>query len=248
MKTQPHSTKSGNRSLLRLPDGSMIDRARNEACRRDFVSFIELVFSLLAPGRSLHMNWHIRALAYYLEHVRLGRIRRLIINLPPRFLKSIISSVAFPAYVLGHDPTKRIIAISYGLELATKFAHDSRIVMSSDRYKGIFPRTRLLRSNESEIVTTQGGHRLATSIDGPLTGRGGDIIVIDDPHKLSDVDSDSRCEHVYDTYRNTILSRLDDHEKWCNCADRATIPQRRFVRLAFEPFHWLDGFEVSHDC
>ena len=71
------------------------------------------------------MNWHIQALAYDLEQVRLGRIKRLIINLPPRFLKSLIASIAFPAFVLGHDPTKRIIVISYGLELATKFAYDS---------------------------------------------------------------------------------------------------------------------------
>jgi hypothetical protein len=68
------------------------------------------------------------------------------------------------------------------------------------------------RSNEAEITTTRGGHRLATSIDGPLTGRGGDIIVIDDPHKLSDVESDIKREHVYHTYRNTILTRLDDNE------------------------------------
>jgi hypothetical protein len=68
------------------------------------------------------------------------------------------------------------------------------------------------RSNEAEITTTRGGHRFATSIDGSLTGRGGDIIVIDDPHKLSEVESDIKREHVYDTYRNTILTRLDNNE------------------------------------
>ena len=67
-------------------------------------SFIEAVFNLLNPGRRFFMNWHILALAYHLEQVRLGRIKRLIINLPPRFLKSLISSIAFPAFVLGHDP------------------------------------------------------------------------------------------------------------------------------------------------
>src|SRR5690242_15509206 len=133
MNKRSRSGKSRKRSASRLPDGSTIDRALKDACRLDFVSFIELVFSLLAPGRPFWMNWHIRALAYYLEQVRRGKIRCLIINLPPRFLKSIIASIAFPAYVLGHDPTKRIIAISYGLGLAIKFAGDSHTVMSSDQ-------------------------------------------------------------------------------------------------------------------
>ena len=148
----------------------------NEVCRTDLVSFIELVFQLLAPGRPFFMNWHIQALAYVLEQVRLGTIKRLIINLPPRFLKSIVASVALPAFALGHDPTEQVLVISYGLDLATKFAYKSGMVMSSRRYKAIFPGTRLMRSNNSEIVTTRNGYRLASSIDGPLTGRGADLI------------------------------------------------------------------------
>jgi predicted phage terminase large subunit-like protein len=84
--------------------------------------------------------------------------------------------------------------------------------MSSGLYKGIFPGTRIARNAASEIVTTRGGHRFGTSLDGSVTGRGGDIIIIDDPLKLSDAESDSKREHVNDTYRNTIQSRLDDNE------------------------------------
>ena len=212
MTRQTPPGKRRIKSPLRLPSGSIIDRARNDACRLDFVSFIEAVFNLLAPGRPFFMNWHILALAYHLEQVRLGLIKRLIINLPPRFLKSLISSIAFPAFVLGHDPTKRLLVISYGLELAAKFAHDSHILMSSGLYKGIFTGTRIARNAASEIVTTRGGHRFGTSLDGSITGRGGDIIIIDDPLKLSDAESDIKREHVNDTYRNTIQSRLDDNE------------------------------------
>src|SRR5262245_45400134 len=129
MKRQTRSAKRRLNSPLRLPSGSIIDRARNDACRLDFVSFIEAVFNLLAPGRSFLLNWHIRHVAYHLELVRLGRITRLIINLPPRFLKSLIASIAFPVFVLGHDPTRRLLVISYGLELAARFAYDSHIVM-----------------------------------------------------------------------------------------------------------------------
>jgi predicted phage terminase large subunit-like protein len=212
MTAQTHSGKPRIKSLLRVPSGSIVDRARNDACRLDFVSLIEAAFNLLNPGRSFFMNWHIRVLAYYLEQVRLGRIKRLIINLPPRFLKSLIASIAFPAFVLGHDPTKRLLVISYGLDLADKFAYDSHRLMSSGLYKGIFPYTRIARNAACEIVTTRGGYRFGTSIDGSLTGRGGDIIIIDDPLKLSDAESDIKREHVNDIYRNTIQSRLDDNE------------------------------------
>jgi hypothetical protein len=212
MTRQTSSGKPPKRSPLRVLSESIIDRARNDACRLDFVCFTEAAFNLLNPGRRLFMNWHIRAMAYHLEQVRHGRIKRLIINVPPRFLKSVISSIAFPAFVLGHDPTKRLLVLSYGLELAGKFAYDSHTLMSSSLYKGIFPGTRIARSAASEIVTTRGGHRFGTSLDGSITGRGGDIIVIDDPLKLSDADSYIKREHVNDIYRNTIQSRLDDNE------------------------------------
>ena len=99
-------------------------------CRTDFVSFIRKTFHTLAPGASLQMNFHIYALAFYLELVQLGVITRLIINLPPRSLKSIVASVAFPAFVLGRDPTKQVIVISYDLNLAAKHARDFRAVVN----------------------------------------------------------------------------------------------------------------------
>ena len=92
----------------------------NAACRKDFVSFVRKSFHVLNPSASFHMNWHICAIAYYLEQVRLGNIKRLIITVPPRSLKSIMCSVAFPAFVLGHDPTKRLIVASYSADLAIK--------------------------------------------------------------------------------------------------------------------------------
>jgi predicted phage terminase large subunit-like protein len=211
MKKQTHSANRRRKSPSRYPSPHAISRARQEASRLDFTTFIQVIFDLVAPGRHLLMNWHIQKLAYHLEQVRLGRSKRLIINLPPRFLKSIISSIAFPTFVLGHDPTKRIIVVSYGLELAIKLANGSRTIMSSDLYKGIFPRTRLARNTECEIVTTRGGDRLATSIDGPLTGFGGDIIIIDDPIKLSDAGSDSKRDHVNEFFKTSILERLDDN-------------------------------------
>ena len=199
----------------RLPTGLTINRARDEACRQDFVSFIRMSFDLLPHGEPLLMNWHIEAMAYHLEQVRLGRIKRLMINLPPRYLKSLVTSVAFPAFVLGHDPTKRLIVASYGSDLAVKLANDCRTVINSPRYKSIFPGLQIsrMKNTESEIATTRGGFRLATSIDGSLTGRGGHIMIIDDPLKPSDASSDTKREHVNTWFKNTLYSRLDDKQK-----------------------------------
>ena len=191
-----------------------IQKARvvDTLCRTDFVSFIHKTHHTLTPGSSLDMNFHINALAYHLELVRLGEIKRLIINMPPRSLKSLITSVAFPAFVLGHDPTKRLIVVSYGSDLAIKHGTDFRRVMNEPWYQRVFPLTRIsrIKNTEFEVTTTQQGFRLATSIDGPLTGRGGDIIIIDDPLKPAEALSDSRREGVNKWFSNTLVSRLDN--------------------------------------
>jgi predicted phage terminase large subunit-like protein len=186
----------------------------NAACRKDFVSFVRKVFHVLAPSANFHMNWHLCAIANYLERVRLGKIRRLIITVPPRSLKSIMSSVAFPAYVLGHDPTKRLIVVSYGGDLAIKHGNDFRAVVNSAEYRAIFPAMRIsaMKNTQTEVVTTLNGFRLAISVDGALTGRGGDVIIIDDPIAALAARSQKSREHVVDWYFNTLLSRLDDKQ------------------------------------
>ena len=180
--------------------------------RNDFFAFLQRCFLTLNPGATFRGNWHVEALAYHLELVRRGEIQRLMINLPPRHLKSLTVSVALPAFLLGHDPTLRVIVASYGSELAVKFANDFRTILNSPWYKTTFPGTRIsrMKNTECEVVTTRGGFRLATSVDGTLTGRGGDIIIIDDPLKPSDALSESRRAHVNAWFRNTVLSRLDD--------------------------------------
>ena len=180
--------------------------------RNDFVSFIQKCVHLLLPKVSFLINWHIFAIAFHLELVRVGKIKRLIINLPPRSLKSIMSSVAFPAFVLGHDPSKRLIVVSYATELATKLGNDCRIVLQSPWYRRLFPGTRIspIKNTEAEVMTTRHGCRLATSVGGTLTGRGGDFVIIDDPIKPQDAYSESTRESANNWFDNTLLSRLDD--------------------------------------
>ena len=116
------------------------------ALRTDFLSFLRRCVATLNPGATFLPNWHLEAIAYQLDRVITGEINRLIINLPPRYLKSIMVSVAFPAYLLGLDPRRRIFGISYGGDLTVKHATDCRSIMESRWYRRIFPKTRLIRS------------------------------------------------------------------------------------------------------
>ena len=211
MKKLSHNTTSTySPELMRLSSTALV----NAACRRDLVSFVRKCFHWLAPSAIFHMNWHLRAIAHQLEQVRLGNVKRLIITVPPRSLKSMMCSVAFPSFVLGHDPAKRLIVVSYGADLAIKLANDFRTVVSMPQYGAMFPAMRIspIKNTQTELVTTRNGFRLATSVDSALTGRGGDIIVIDDPIAALAALSQKAREHVVNWYFNTLLSRLDDKQ------------------------------------
>lgn len=107
--------------------------------RNDFPLFVQRCFMHLNPGATYVPNWHIQAICYRLERVRRGEVTRLIINLPPRYLKSIIVSVAFAAYVVGLEPHRRIFSISYGSDLATKHASDFRSIVEAPWFRRALP-------------------------------------------------------------------------------------------------------------
>jgi len=180
--------------------------------RGDFYAFVQRSFAVLNPAIPFSENWHLELLASSLERCRTGACRRLVINVPPRSLKSICASVAFPAWVLGHDPSARLICVSYGQELAAKHALDTRIVMEDAFYKATFPGTRVSAKKQAlaDFETTAKGGRMATSVGGVLTGRGADYLIIDDPQKPDEVRSDVRRTSVNDWYDHTLLSRLNN--------------------------------------
>ena len=186
--------------------------ALDAACRLDFETFAERVFRFLDPGTPYHVNWHTKSIHWHLDLIRQQTINRLIIAQPPRTGKSIAASIAFPAFVHGHDPNKRIICASYSQELATKLHNDYRKIMESRWYKRLFPRTRISPRKDTNSYTelTDGGTRIATSVGGVLTGLGADIIVVDDPLKASDAYSDAKRNAVNDWYGSTLYSRLND--------------------------------------
>ena len=182
--------------------------------RNDLRTFIERSFLALNPQARFEANWHIDVIAAKLEDCLRGKTRRLIVNLPPRSLKSHAISVAFPAWILGRLPSSQIICASYGQDLSDKHARDCRNLMMSDFYKSCFP-TRLApqRLAVDDFMTTAQGFRMATSVGGPLTGRGGDFIIIDDPLKPEEALSDVARKAANEWLDGTALSRLNNKEK-----------------------------------
>ena len=187
-------------------------RLVDAACRTDFPSFYRKCFHTINPGTVYCSGWHSHALGHHLEQVRLGKIRRLIINMPPRLGKSLMASVAFAAFVLGHDPTKRVVVISYNSDLASNLHNTFRGIVESAWYQSLFPTMRISRNTEFETVTDQYGYRRATSIDGTLTGIGGDILIIDDYLKPGDAIYDNKRATANNLFFNTVLSRLDNKQ------------------------------------
>lgn len=178
--------------------------------RNDLSTFIHRVFQHLDPNTEFAQNWHLDLLADRLTQVYEGKLKRLIINVPPRSLKSIAASVAFPAWVLGRDPSKRLICVSYGQELSEKMARDCQAIMLSPFYQRAF-KTRLSnRSAAFDFETTARGGRMSTSVGGVLTGRGGDIVVIDDPVKPDEALSEAKRMTANSWYDNTLYSRLNN--------------------------------------
>jgi predicted phage terminase large subunit-like protein len=180
--------------------------------RNDFELFLQMCFLYLNPGAPFLPNWHIKAIAYQLDRVRRGEITRLIINMPPRYLKSLTVTVAFTAFLLGHEPWRRIFAISYGDDLSAKHASDFRSIMHAPWFKRAFWKMRIRRSVDGELITTKSGFRKSTSVSGPITGLGGNLFIIDDPQKPVEAQSEPRRNGLNQWFSNTLMSRLDNKE------------------------------------
>jgi predicted phage terminase large subunit-like protein len=176
----------------------------------NLTSFTEFAFDVVRPGVIFKPNWHFEAVTHKLSQVASGEVRRLIITLPPRTLKSLCASVALPAWFLGRNPSERAIVVSYSDVLARTHANDFRLLVNHPIYQATFPAMCLARDTDREITTTKRGKRIATSIDGTLTGLGGNLIIIDDPLKLGDAMSEAVRSRVIEWHRSTLLSRADD--------------------------------------
>lgn len=182
------------------------------AARDDFEVFLRLGFVHLNAGQRLEPSWYISAMANQLDRSYRGECLRLIMTLPPRYLKSTIVSVLLPAWAMGRDPGLRIIVASYGQELADALSREFRRVVTSQWYHEVFPdkAARILRDTNTETTMVGGGYRYAATVGGTLTGRGAHYLICDDLTKAIDTASPQARDKLKRFFDETLLSRLDN--------------------------------------
>lgn len=191
------------------PHDELIRRA-DVLAKTDLGFFTERVFNTVSPNDVYEHNWHIDCIAEYLRAVERGEIKRLIVNLPPRMLKSISISIAWPAWLLGHNAKEQIIVCSYTAALGSQQSVKTRSVIQSEWYQRIFPGTVLQKELETELVTSAGGMRYTTGVGGSLLGMGGNYLIVDDPLDPEQSVSDIERKNANEWISSTFLTRFND--------------------------------------
>ena len=183
--------------------------------RNSYAAFFKKAFGIIEPGSPLLWNWHIDLLAEYLEAVYHNEIKDLIINIPPRTLKSNIVTVGFPAWLLGKDPSEQIIRASYANKLAIRHNVSTRTIVESAYFRSVFPDTILSKdqNEKSMFQTTMRGHSIATSVGGTATGEGGNWLFLDDPMNPKEAISDTERESSNEWVDQTWSSRENNPKK-----------------------------------
>lgn len=187
-------------------------REKQNQTKNNFPTFLRSVFRTVSPGAEYHHNWHIDAISEHLMAAQRGEIRRLLINMPPRSLKSISVAVAWPAWLLGQDPSVQIMCGAYSQGLSYKHSVDTRNVIQSEWYRKVFPETILShdQNEKGKFTTTKRGQRMAVSVGSTATGEGGDFLILDDPTNPEQAVSDAERETANRWFKNTFTSRLND--------------------------------------
>lgn len=176
-------------------------------------SFVEVAWRIIEPSTKLLWNWHHELICEYLTAVYEGQIRRLIINMPPRYMKSILATITFPVWCWTKKPSMRFIFASYSQSLSTRHSVDRRRLIESAWYQTAYGDKVCLASDQNlkmEFENTKRGHMIATSMGGTVTGKGCDVLVVDDAHNPKLAQSEKQRQSAIDAFDKTFSSRLDD--------------------------------------
>jgi predicted phage terminase large subunit-like protein len=178
--------------------------------RTDFLAFALKAFATLNRGKPYVIYQFLKLLAYVLRSVADGKIKRLIITIPPRHSKTFLGSICLPAWILARNPSAKILLISYGQDLADKNAYAIRAILQCDWFKRVY-KTRIAKDRTllMDFLTTAGGGVRSVSIEGGVTGFGADYIIVDDPLQIKDWDNVRQQEHVIELFDSETRTRLD---------------------------------------
>jgi len=190
-------------------------------CERSLPDFIRQAWPIIEPTRTFLTNWHIDLLADYLLAATKRQIRKLIINIPPRYCKSIESTVMWPDWVWAQDPalmptagaSTRWVFVSYASSLSLKHAVDRRTILDSEWYRrhwGHRVNFTLDQNEKAFMQNTARGYMISTSVSGRAMGLGGDFILVDDPQNTEEVESAAERKNAINFVDGTLATRLDD--------------------------------------
>lgn len=193
---------------------SRFDDIEAELARRNLHDFLQYIaWPVLMPATPFVDNWHIHAICNHLEAVKSGQIKKLLINMPFRALKSTIVSQAFPAWEWIHSPSVQYLTASYAKDVAIRDAVNSRRIIESERYQrhygGIFKMSGD-QNVKSRYDNDKAGHRTVTSTDGAGTGFGGNRRIIDDPISSKEADSIAAVAASIEWWKGTMATRAND--------------------------------------
>jgi len=211
LKPQPsHKNKSDGRRVAEVIRRVAQGLIPNEMSLRDFVL---KSWHIIEPATPLELNWHHELIIEYLELAFKRDIKRLVFNVPPRTLKSIFTSVDFPAWGWTRAPWSRWICTSYSQNLATEFSVKRRRIIQDPWYQDKWGAQVKLAGDQNlktEFENTQTGKMQSTSTGGTTTGKGGDYIVMDDPQDPRMAESEAERKSTNEFYSNTLISRLNN--------------------------------------
>ena len=175
-----------------------------DECQDKFLEFVRLTWPNFIEGE------HHRIIAKKFQDVAEGRLKRLIVNMPPRHTKSEFASYLFPAWLIGRRPDLKIIQTTHTGELAVRFGRKVRNLMDSADYSRVFPKTKLRADTKAagRWETNEGGEYYASGVGGAITGRGADLLIIDDPHSEQDALSPTAMDNAYEWYTSGPRQRL----------------------------------------
>ena len=191
------------RRQLKLDILKSVRKKQETQIRTDFLTFVKHMWPEFVEGS------HHKDMADAFNKIRNGTLKRLIVNMPPRHTKSEFASYFLPAWMIGNNPQLKIIQATHTAELAVRFGRKAKTLMDSDEYKEVF-KTRLREDSQAagRWETEQGGEYFAVGVEGAVTGRGADLLIIDDPHSEQDAYSTTAYEKAYEWYTSGPRQRL----------------------------------------